>query len=110
MSLTYYPRNKSIKAFNVNVSGADLLGGTHHSFGLSVSDSRFAPPYRVPYSMKAKDAKATARLLAAKTDDEIRSAIKTEHLEFCWGGTLDEFVMWVRSWGNFLQSCRGYEA
>ena len=109
MGLTYCPRNKSIDAFDVNVCGADILGGIHHALGLPVYASRFAPPYRAPFSMKAKEARAAAKLLATKTDDEINAVIKDEHLESCWGDSLDEFVKWTRSWGNFLQNCSGYK-
>lgn len=110
MGLTYYSCKNESDRFDVNISAAGLLGGVHHAFDLPLSNTKYGPPYRVPYSMKSKACQSVAKLLNAKTDDEIKSVISSEHLEFQCGGDLDYFVEWIREWEHFLERCGGYKS
>ena len=107
MGIVYHPCKKGVDAFDVNFCGAEVLGTIHHALSL--------PLYRdytdrVPYKMKKTDANNSSKLLAAKTDVEIKELLKIEVVKLGWGGTQDEFVEWVRTWGNFLATCQGYTA
>ena len=113
MGVDYRARNKKVETFYCNVSGNDLLGQLHESFGLPVSESDPAwkhfgrsPPFRVPWKAKAADCKMWSAMLAAIPDEKFKEhIIKEPH---GWGGTHDEYVEWVRNWQKFLLTCSGY--
>jgi hypothetical protein len=114
MGTDYHPRNKKIETFYCNISGNDLLGQLHESFGLPVSDDpawkHFGrePPFRVPYKAKAAECKMWSAVLAAIPDEKFLAHIKNE--PYGWGGTHSDYVEWVRNWQAFLLKCSGYTA
>lgn len=123
MSLSYRPVSK-IKphcpsqyddgSWDVNVAGAEMLGGLHLQLELPTSRSPdVCPDYppRVPYEMDKATAEATAKKLSETSDEDVKATF--ERFKDCWvdrPGAIDEYLEWARNWQKFLEVCGGYEA
>lgn len=113
MGRTYYAMSEEAKGrfgksnFDVNISGAQILGMLHKKLGLPLHASIFSnhDTPDTPFAMDAADAKDTAQKLAAIPDEEIAAAMPDKLFD----GTPYEFVEFVRSWQAFLETCEGYD-
>lgn len=129
MGLRYKARN-SKKYFDVNLSGANMLGLLHAFYKIGSDDYSIATanrlteflacspekqqylPVRPPYSATASDAKAMAEQIAALTDDQLME-IELHELNNENRNpeeTREESIQWYRSWQEFLYNSGGYNA
>lgn len=121
MSLTYSPIAEIVPhcksqdddgGWDVNSSGANLLGGLHSQLNLPVCNSEhiISDCPRVPYSMDKVIAEATARKLSGISDEDVKATL--ERFKSCWVDELDAvncYLEWVRDWQKFLEVCGGYK-
>jgi hypothetical protein len=114
VGVDYHPRNKKIEPFLCNISGNDLLGRLHESFGLPLEEEntgrrkKFGFPARAPYNAKAADCRMWGAALANIPDEKFKAFITDD--SYGWGGTPDEYVTsFVRRWQTFLETCSGYK-
>lgn len=118
MSLCYNPKTKidphcasqyDHGGWDVNVSGAEILGGLHEQLGLAKCEKGYGPP-RVPYSMDEATALSTAKRLSEISDEDVKGTF--EKYAYCWKETptaVDDYLEWVRNWQKFLEVCGGYD-
>lgn len=105
MGLEYIPKNTKIDSFDVNVSGADILGIV--LVGLGIYPKTNSPVVRIPYKQTADECKETSKKLAEIHDKQIRK-FYNECMTLIDGGE-DELIDYIRQWQTFLQECDGYE-
>lgn len=109
MGITYCPkkRKRGVSDFDVNFSGADLLGYLHNVAGIeTVQPMAKGGVLRIKYEATEAQCRKWADKIEKLSDEQKLAACKDAQ----WGGTTAEFLEWVAEWIKFLRNCRGYES
>lgn len=119
MGRTYHANNPSLKTFDVNFAGADLLGFFHGAIGMGLApmvteeQRRFwadRPPCTL-FSMDAKTATECADALERLDVAEFIKNLKADGwmLESMFVGTPEELHEFILEWAQWLRESNGYE-
>ncbi len=104
------PRKVTAEIFDVNTSGAALLGELHKRAGIPVNCPKGEDwPPSTMFSATARDSREAFLRISSLTDTELKLLLDTDGVRGLWGGTADDFVLWVREWEDWLLGCGGYE-
>jgi hypothetical protein len=109
-----YEAKKGGTTFDVNYSGADILGITMkavdcHSKELEANDARYGITDRYPstlFETTEQEAKEQAAKIKALTPEQLKAIFTT--CQELWGGTEQEFRDFLEDWATFLDTCKGY--
>lgn len=100
MGLTYQAWNNDDLFFDVNFSGAEVLGRVFNLAGIDTG-----MPDRIPYQSDVEDVKNWVEKLK-QMDKTLLAEIPT-HL---YVGTLDDLERYIEEFIDFLNKCQGYQA
>ncbi len=95
--------------YDVNFSGADLLGHIHLKAKAGITDAypRFeGDTPRVPYTADKSQCAAWASKIEKLTKSQLKEILDECP---CFDGSADEFQVFVNDWAWFLKNCGGYE-
>jgi len=112
-------KQKEKLAWDLNISGSDLLGYFHFHFKLDHTDDDIIGKHHIKYRATKEDAYKTGQAISGLSDTDIESFYNNVNWENCFkrqfnskqlfGGSSQEFVKWIREWQQFLLTCEGYE-
>ena len=122
MGRTYHSNSKKAKGnlgrnFDVNISGADILGCLmgvvgEHSKDIEDNYKKFGIVDALPatrYIMPKEDCLRAAKKLKALTDDELKDTFAKCKWCFEKGSKVDALKEFTVEWIAFLETCGGYE-
>jgi len=119
MGRTYTANNKSLEPFDVNSSGAEILGLLHKAIGKGLvkittpEQAKFWSD-RCPctaYIMTEDEAIECAEALEKLDLVKFVQSVKDDgwHWEGLWGDTPEGLSEWVSAWASWLKQSKGYE-